>query len=115
MAKYKNEAGNYCQVWRKGIKILNEHRVTYSARWLYIHLHELEHAFTNPKKESSDDFFYRSIAKLQEDTGIGHNQITKGIKILKELGLIQNWKSSLINDTGKKTEYHVNYFRILEP
>ena len=72
MGKYKEE-GNYCRIWREGIKKLNQRneKIPYSVRWLYVHLHELEHAFTNPKKENSDDFFYRSTAKLQEDTGMG--------------------------------------------
>lgn len=47
---------------------------------------------------------------------MGHNQVTKGIKILKELGLIETWRASVrYEDTGKKSTWHKNHFRLLEP
>ncbi len=79
--KYKDK--NYCQIWNNAIEKLNKtnHKIPYSARWLYIHLNFLEHRYSG----MNEDYFFRSIKDLQEDTQIGRKQIINGIKILKEL------------------------------
>lgn len=120
MGKYKGRedggGGNYCQVWREGIKQLNQHnkKIPYSVRWLYIQLHELEHRFCGTKNV---DWFFRSIKGLQEDTKMGRNQVIKGIKMLKDLNLIETWQMHwwLDDDHTKKSPKHVTAFRILEP
>ena len=115
VAKYKNYEGNYLQMWKRGIEILNEHnkKIPYSTRWLYTHLHWLEHKFSGKK----EDFFFRSIKDLQNDTKIGRRQIIKGIKILEDINLIQTWKMHWwLDDTHTKKSFkHITAFRLLEP
>lgn len=109
--KYKDR--NYCQIYNEAIKRLSSHnaKIPYSTRWLYIHLCLLEHRFTGTKV----DFFFRSIKDLKEDTQICYPLIIKGIKILKELGLIQTWQMHWLDkETQKKSEKHITAFRILE-
>lgn len=92
--KYKDE--NYCQIWNNAIEKLNKtnHKIPYSARWLYIHLNFLEHRFTG----KGVNHFYRSIEDLRQDTQIGRRQIINGIKILKEIGLIETWQDYFVNE-----------------
>lgn len=114
MGKYKAEDGNYCQMWNKGIEVLNKHnkKITYSTRWLYTHLHLLEHRLTGPKNV---DWFFRSYKDLKKDTGMGYREISKGIKTLKGLGLIETWQMHWIDEDKKKSEKHTTAFRILKP
>ncbi|MCP4255632.1 MAG: hypothetical protein GY775_19945 [Candidatus Scalindua sp.] len=85
-------------------------KIPYSARWLYIHLNYLEHRFTG----NSEDFFFRSIKDLQEDTKMGRKQVINGIKILTALGLIHTWQMHWVHkETEKKSKKHITAFRIL--
>lgn len=110
MAKYKEK--NYLQIYKSAIKQLNEHnpKISYSTRWLYTHLCLLEHRFTGKEK----DFFFRSIRDLHDDTGIGTKQIVKGIKVLKEIGLIQAWQMHWQESEQKKSRKHITAFRLLD-
>jgi hypothetical protein len=108
--KYKG--GNFCQIFNDAIKKLNvtNCKVPYSARWLYVHLNYLEHRFTG----KNEDYFFRSIKDLQKDTQIGRKQIINGIKILKNIGLIQTWQMHWMHEeTKKKSKKHITAFRIL--
>ena len=110
MAKHKGI--NFLQLHNNAIKTLSthNHKIPYSARWLYIHLNLLEHRFTNNGK----DHFFRSIKDLQKDIKMGRKQIIGGIKELEGIGLIQTWQIHWINNvTGKKSEKHITAFRIL--
>lgn len=112
MAKYKN--GDYCQIYNKAIKKLNEHNqsVSYSTRWLYTHLCLLEHRLTGKR----EDFFFRSIKDLNKDTQISCRQLIESIKKLNQLNLIHSWQMHWIDKkTGKKSQKHITAFRILEP
>ncbi len=109
--KYKD--GNFCQIFNDAIEKLNKtnHKIPYSARWLYIHLNFLEHRFTG----KNVDYFYRSIHDLRVDTQIGRRQIINGIKILEKIGLIETWQGHFENEkTKKKSKRHITTFRILE-
>ena len=125
MGKDKSKEGRYCQVWNLGIDRLNAHvihlkppqkdkHVPYSTRWLYSHLHRLEHSFCGAGKVT-DDWFYRSRKDLANDMQMNQRQVSRAIKQLKELGLIQTWQMHWRNKDGKQTEKHVTAFRILEP
>ncbi len=109
--KYKGY--NFCQVLNNAIEKLNttNRKMPYSARWLYVHLNYLEHRFSG----ENEDFFFRSIKDLQNDTQIGYRHIIKNIKILEDVGLIQTWQMHFINkETKKRSKKHVTAFRILE-
>ena len=114
MGKNKADEGNYLQMWKEGIKKLNKHnmKIPYSTRWLYTHLHWLEHLYY----DSKIDGFYRSWKDLHSDTGMGYREISKGIKILKDIGLIETWQMHWKDtETGEISEEHITAFRILEP
>jgi len=115
--KYKG--GNFCQLSKKAIEILNEstyidakkkiRRIPASMRWLYIHLNLLEHRFTG----KNEDFFFRAVKDLKKDTGFSEKTIIEGIKKLNDLKLIHSWQMHWIDrETGKKTEKHITAFRI---
>ena len=110
MGKYKGKDGNYCQIWKKGMQKLNEHnkKVPYSTRWLYAHLHLLEHLYYNAKI----DGFYRSVENLKDDMKMGRRQVIEGVKTLEEVGLIQTW---WIHNDKQHPEIHIRAFRILKP
>lgn len=108
--KYKD--GNFLQVFKPAIEILNQHnsKISYSTRWLFVHLCYLEHKFTGIK----ENFFFRSIDDLHKDTGIGKRQIVEGIKGLSKIGLIKTWQMHWIDkETKKKSEKHITAFRIV--
>ncbi|MBA7541191.1 hypothetical protein ES705_33498 [subsurface metagenome] len=110
MPKYKRI--DYCQIYNKAIKKLNNHnrKISYSTRWLYIHLCLLEHRLTG-KKES---FFYRSIKEIAKETHISYRLVIEGIKKLKKLKLIQTWQMHWTDpETKKQSEKHITAFRIL--
>lgn len=109
--KYKGS--NFCQVLNNAIKKLNEtnEKIPYSAKWLYIHLNYLEHRYSG----KTEDYFFRSINDLQQDTQSGRKQIIKGIKILKDIGLIHTWQMHWVHkETKKKSKKHITAFRILD-
>ncbi|MBT6049119.1 MAG: hypothetical protein HN561_05685 [Candidatus Scalindua sp.] len=109
--KYKGT--NFCQVHNNAIEKLNktESKIPYTTRWLYIHLNLLEHRFTGKKM----DFFFRSIKDLQADMQMGRKQIIAGIKILKELGLIETWQMHWEGiETKKLSRKHITAFRVLD-
>jgi len=113
--KYKGKEGNWSQIWNRAIEILNDpnRKIPYSTRWLYITLHLLEHRFCGEK----EDFFFRRIKDLVEDSGISYRLVIKGIKTLKELKLIETWQMHWWVDKERRisSQKHVTAFRILEP
>ena len=114
MPKYKHTEGNYCQVWKAGVKKLNEcnKSLPYSTRWLYIHLHLLEHQYY----DSKIDGFFRSIQNLATDMQMGRRQVIEGIQRLEKLGLVKTWQMHWIDlETKKQSRKHITAFRILEP
>ncbi len=109
--KYKGY--NFCQVLNNAIEKLNKtnDKIPYSARWLYIHLNYLEHRYSG----KNEDYFFRSIKDLQVDTQIGRKQIINGIKILKDINLIQTWQMHWVDkETKKRSKKHITAFRILD-
>ena len=90
---------------------MEDDKIPYSARWLYVHLNYLEHRFTG----KNEDYFFRSIKDLQEDTKIGRKQLINGIKILKNIGLIETWQMHWRNKkTKKKSKRHITAFRMVD-
>lgn len=109
--KYKDK--NFCEIFNNAIEKLNttNPKIPCSVRWLYIHLNLLEHRFTS----KGVNHFYRSIKDLRQDTQIGRRQIINGIKILKEIGLIETWQGHYVNEkTRKKSRRHITAFTMLE-
>ena len=109
----KQKGKNYCQIFNSAIEKLNttNKKIPYSTRWLYIHLNLLEHRFTG----KGENFFFRSIKDLKEDTQISIRQLIRAIKQLNGLGLIQTWQMHWVDKkTGKKSEKHITAFRILD-
>jgi hypothetical protein len=86
-------------------------KIPYTARWLYVHLNLLEHRFTGEKM----NFFFRSIKDLQADMQMGRKQVIAGIKILKDIELIDTWQMHWVDkDTNKLSRKHITAFRILD-
>lgn len=124
MGKYKGQDGKFCQIYWPAIIKINEanKKVPHSTRWLYTHLHLIEHlssggnwrrkVFFEGEKEKQD-WFYRSIEDLSKETGIGRRQVIGGIKTLRNLGLIKTWQMHW-KSKGVRSRSHVTAFRILE-
>ena len=122
MAKYKERG--FVQLHQGAVIRLNENKVSYSTRWLYTHLHLLEHFCSGGNwirkcfiigERAKQDWFYRSIKDLSNDTGIGRRQVIEGIKKLKELNLIETWQMHFRDsETGKQSRKHLTAFRLLE-
>jgi hypothetical protein len=105
VAKYKD--GNFLQFPRGAFKNLSKLKT--SAKWLYVVLTELEHRFTG----KNEDFFFRSLKDLSEDSGLSVDCVCRSLKSLQEHGLIDKWQMHWRDKgTGKLSEKHITAIRI---
>lgn len=104
--KYK--VGNYIQVSRKVFERLEGCKT--STKWLYMILNELEHQFTGEKQ----DFFYRSIDDLADDTELSRPVVIQSLRELERLKLIKTWQGHWKSKSGKLSVKHITAIKVLE-
>lgn len=85
----KNKGSKYYQISKIATTLLNQHndKIGYSARWLYTHLNMLENNYTAINQENPK--FFHSLTKLSQETGISRMQVSRDLKTLQNIGLIE--------------------------
>lgn len=82
-----------------------------NAKWLFVVLNELEQRYTG----SEEDFFFRSNKELAKDCGFSESVLKRAKAELVNTDLIETGPMHFINKaTGKKSEKHVSYYKILK-
>jgi hypothetical protein len=82
-----------------------------TALKLFVWLHELEHRYTNPAKDSSDTWFYRSNKSLADDTGMSVSTVQRAKRELKKHGMYRQWQMHWEN-AGKRSYKHVTAYEL---
>jgi len=105
--KYKN--GNWYQISKSGRA--KAKKTGPLGTLLYDTLVELEHNFTGKR----ENFFYRTLTELAADSSLSKSTVERLIPKLVEVKAIEAWQGHFINpETGKKSEKHMTFFRILD-
>ena len=78
---------------------------------LYDTLVELEHRFTGRRV----NYFIRTLAELAVDSSLSKSTVERLIPKLIEVKAIETWQGHFIEpETGKKSEKHMTFFRIVD-
>jgi len=106
--KDKTGQGSYCQILNNSFTQLTQSKVSAYSKTLYFYLNHLE----NRLQQKGNDWFYRSIKNLSEDTGISTREINRSLIELRENGFIST-HLSWIKRKGIILKKRITVFTIL--